>query len=76
MRDSSISDEDNLLLHRVYCGNPFIAPGVIGSKTKRSVYINGIIQNAAGLAADEYFEEHDETMITNSKTMFNTSNTA
>lgn len=71
MRDPTISDEDNLLLHRVYCGNPFVAPGVIGSKTKRSIYINGILQSAVELAADEYFEEHDETLIIHTPPPFN-----
>lgn len=71
MRDPKISDEENLLLHRVYCGNPFVAPGVIGSKTKRSIYINGILQSAVELAADEYFEEHDETLIIRTPPPFN-----
>jgi hypothetical protein len=71
MRDPKISDEENLLMHRVYCGNPFVAPGVIGSKTKRSIYINGILQSAVELAADEYFEEHDETLIIRTPPPFN-----
>ena len=35
LRDPTLSDEQNLLLHRPYCGNPFVAPGTIGSKTRR-----------------------------------------
>ena len=65
LRDPSLSDEENLQLHRVYCGNPFIAPGHIGAKTKRNFYINGIMQSAVELVADEYFEEHDESMMPN-----------
>lgn len=66
LRNPDVSDEDNYALHRVYCGNPFIAPGQIGSKTKRTLYINGVIQNAVELVADEYFEEHDESLMPNS----------
>lgn len=28
-----MSDEENFLLNRPYCGNPFIAPGTIGAKS-------------------------------------------
>jgi len=33
LRDPKLSDEENLLLHRPYCGNPFVAPGTIGAKS-------------------------------------------
>jgi hypothetical protein len=65
LRNPGLSDEENLQLHRVYCGNPFIAPGSIGSKTKRTLYINGIIQNAGELVADELFEEQEQSIIPN-----------
>jgi len=35
MRDPSLTDYENSLLHRPYCGNPFIAPGELGSKAAR-----------------------------------------
>jgi hypothetical protein len=35
MRDPNLTDYENSLLHRPYCGNPFIAPGELGSKTAR-----------------------------------------
>ena len=35
LRDPKIDDQQNMLLHRPYCGNPFVAPGTIGSKTRR-----------------------------------------
>ena len=34
LRDPKLDDNENLLLHKPYCGNPFIAPGTIGSKTR------------------------------------------
>jgi hypothetical protein len=52
-------------VHRVYCGNPFIAPGFIGSKTKRTLYINGIIQMPGEMVADELFEEQEQSIIPN-----------
>lgn len=58
LRNPSLSDDENLQLHRIYCGNPFIAPGHIGAKTKRA-----FMQTAGELVADEYFEEHDESVI-------------
>jgi hypothetical protein len=36
MRDPNLTDYENSLLHRPYCGNPFIAPGELGSKSARS----------------------------------------
>lgn len=36
LRDPALEDSMNMLLHRPYCGNPFVAPGTIGSKTRRS----------------------------------------
>jgi len=36
MRDPHLTDYENSLLHRPYCGNPFIAPGELGSKSARS----------------------------------------
>jgi hypothetical protein len=37
LRDPALSDYENSLLHRPYCGNPFIAPGELGSKAARRV---------------------------------------
>ena len=36
LRDPALSDYENGLLHRPYCGNPFIAPGELGSKAARA----------------------------------------
>lgn len=33
LRDPYLSDEENFLLMKPYCGNPFIAPGTLGSKS-------------------------------------------
>jgi hypothetical protein len=63
LRNPDLTDDENYQIHRVYCGNPFVAPGYIGSKTKRALYINGIIQNAAELVADELFEAQDESLM-------------
>jgi hypothetical protein len=65
LRNPALSDEENLQVHRVYCGNPFIAPGFIGSKTKRTLYINGIIQMPGEMVADELFEEQEQSIIPN-----------
>ena len=35
VRDPQITDEENALLNRFYCGNPFIAPGTLGAKGRR-----------------------------------------
>lgn len=32
LRNPNLSDEENQLLMKPYCGNPFIAPGTLGSK--------------------------------------------
>jgi len=34
LRDPKLTDEENALLFRPYCGNPFIAPGTIGSRSR------------------------------------------
>jgi len=41
LRDAMLSDEQNQLLHRPYCGNPFVAPGTVGSKTRRKYHADG-----------------------------------
>ena len=50
-----------MLLHRPYCGNPFVAPGTIGSKTRRM----GSQQDVELGMADEaaFFNENEETML-------------
>ena len=56
----------NMLLHRPYCGNPFVAPGNIGSKTRRMVGQGGVSQQDVELGlADEaaFFNENEETML-------------
>jgi hypothetical protein len=62
LRDPSITDEQNLLLHRPYTGNPFIAPGTIGSKTRRSFQSDS---QASGFKDDEsfYFNNDESHMI-------------
>ena len=32
IRDPKFTDEENALLNRFYCGNPFVAPGTLGAK--------------------------------------------
>ena len=61
LRDPTLSDEQNLLLHRPYCGNPFVAPGTIGSKTRRTYANEG---QGAGFKDDEsfYFDEEETQM--------------
>jgi len=41
LRDPVLDDHQNMLLHRPYSGNPFIAPGTIGSKARRSAGSSG-----------------------------------
>jgi hypothetical protein len=53
-----------MLLHRPYCGNPFIAPGVIGSKTKR-IFFPGMQSVGLAVAPDEgalFFDEEETQM--------------
>jgi len=54
-----------MLLHRPYCGNPFIAPGNIGSKTRRMGSSAGAGQDVELGLADEvaFFAENEETML-------------
>ena len=37
-RDATLTDEENALLNRFYCGNPFIAPGTLGAKGSKRNY--------------------------------------
>ena len=61
LRDPMLSDEQNSLLHRPYCGNPFVAPGTIGSKTRRKYAYEGQV---SGFKDDEsfYFDEEETQM--------------
>jgi len=36
IRDPKLTDQENFELHRLYLGNPFIAPGTLGSKSKKN----------------------------------------
>ena len=54
LRDPKIDDHQNMLIHRPYCGNPFIAPGTIGSKAKKQGgFTNG---NVTGAIEEEQAE--------------------
>ena len=62
LRNPNLDDMQNMLLHRPYCGNPFVAPGTIGSKTRRT----GGNQHDVELGlADEaaFFGENEETIL-------------
>ena len=63
LRDPTLTDEQNLLLHRPYTGNPFVAPGTIGSKTRRSYQHDS---QASGFKDDEsFYFSNDETHVVN-----------
>ncbi len=38
LKDPKLTDDENYQLNRPYCGNPFIAPGTIGSRAKQRQY--------------------------------------
>lgn len=44
-----MSDHENSELHRPYCGNPFIGPGTLGSKTQKNN------QGTSSMPSDEAF---------------------
>jgi len=53
LRDPLLTDHDNALLRRPYCGNPFIAPGTLGSKTSRKPIPRDNV--SGGLIEDEEY---------------------
>jgi hypothetical protein len=54
LRDPNLTDEENFLLMKPYCGNPFIAPGTIGAKSHP--------KNVASFAAEGYFIDEETVM--------------
>jgi len=54
LRDANLTDEENFLLMKPYCGNPFIAPGTIGAKSHP--------KNVASFAAEGYFIDEETVM--------------
>jgi hypothetical protein len=65
LRDPKLTDEENALLHRPYCGNPFIAPGTIGAKSQH--------KNISPFL-DESYAFFEDTMMPNSENYDNISN--
>ena len=68
LRDPTKDDQQNMLLHRPYCGNPFVAPGTIGSKAQRRSSMAGgpgdVDAAELGLADEAaFFNENEETML-------------
>ena len=62
LRDPALEDSMNILLHRPYCGNPFVAPGTIGSKMRRAASSQHDIE--LGLADEAaFFGENEETIL-------------
>ena len=55
LRNPDLSDEENFLLMKPYCGNPFIAPGTIGSKSQQT--------NQVVSFADEGYFMDEETVM-------------
>jgi hypothetical protein len=56
LRDPKLSDEENFLLMKPYCGNPFIAPGTIGSKSTQ-------VKTTCVSFADEGYFIDEETVM-------------
>jgi hypothetical protein len=65
LRNPKLTDEENALLHRPYCGNPFIAPGTIGAKSQH--------KNISPFL-DESYAFFEDTMMPNSENYDNISN--
>lgn len=66
VRDPKVSDEENALLNRFYCGNPFIAPGTLGAKGRKKNWNFGGLGGAGGLLDDgEVNELQDEAFLYN-----------
>jgi hypothetical protein len=59
LRDPLLTDEENFLLMKPYCGNPFVAPGTLGSKSDK-------VKKNVSFADEGYFLE-EETIMPNSE---------
>ena len=59
MRNPTLTDEENIALMRPYCGNPFIAPGELGSLSAHKSF--------SGFT-DEGFLADEETIMPQSAT--------
>jgi len=66
LRDPKLSDEENSLLLRPYSGNPFIAPGTIGCKSKH--------KTIQGQLVDESYVFDDDTVMPRSANVDSFSN--
>lgn len=49
-----LTDEENFLLMKPYCGNPFIAPGELGSKSQHKQF--------SSFADEGYFMDEETVM--------------